>query len=256
MASSLNSFAQENENNQFVKFDIGTDLMSRFIWRGMQLGGTSPCIQPNIGLGVGNFEIGLFGSYSIGGENEDQEFDLYAGYTFYKDMFSVTFTDYYSPRENRDYEYFDFNNETTGHIFEGALSFNGTDNFPLTFLAAVFFYGADEVKLNDNPNSPDFNTSTGIQYSNYFELGYNLEITGISFNPFLGITLNNPSDPINSIGYRGETGFYGTGPGIVNFGFTAIKDIKITDKFSLPFTASLITNPQAQKVYLVVGFSF
>ncbi|MCD4794616.1 MAG: hypothetical protein K8R54_15380 [Bacteroidales bacterium] len=42
--SSFNTFAQEDENNQSAKFNIGTDLMSRFVWRGMQLGGTSPCI--------------------------------------------------------------------------------------------------------------------------------------------------------------------------------------------------------------------
>lgn len=255
-SSSLNTFAQENEKDQLVNLNTGADLMSRFVWRGMQLGGTSPCIQPNMSLGIGNFEIGVFGSYSIGGENQNQEFDLYTSYTFYKNLFTVSFTDYFSPAENRDYEYFDFDDETTGHIFEGSLSFNGTDNIPVTFLTAVIFYGADAITLNDNPGGPNFNTRSGIQYSNYFELGYNLELKDVSFSPFLGITLNNPADPVSSTGFIGETGFYGTGPGIINFGFSAIKDIKITDKFSIPLTVSLITNPQAEKVFLVVGFSF
>ena len=79
------SFAQEEDKDGIVELYPSVDLMSRFIWRGMQLGGTSPCIQPNVSLGIANFEIGVFGSYSIGGENLNQEFDVYASFTFLKD---------------------------------------------------------------------------------------------------------------------------------------------------------------------------
>jgi hypothetical protein len=55
---------------------------------------------------------------------------------------------------------------------------------------------------------------------------------------------------------KGESGFYGDYMGVVNLGLTTTKEIEITNKFKLPLTVSLITNPQAEKIYLVAGFSF
>ena len=252
--SSINSLAQEKESP--AEINIGVDLMSRFVWRGMNLGGSSPSIQPNVGLVINNFEIGAWGAYSCGGLNKNQEFDLYASYTFANDMFTLTVTDYYSASDILDYNYFDYSQDFTGHFYEGALSFNGTKKIPVSFLASVIFYGADALRINNDLSSPDFNTQAGIQYSNYFELGYNTEIKNVSFNAFLGFTLSNPKKSDLTTGYIGETGFYGNSPGVINIGVTALKEIQITEKFALPITASLITNPQAEKVFLVVGFSF
>lgn len=256
LSSSLDFYAQEEEKESIVELNPGVDLMSRFIWRGMNLGGSSPSIQPSLGLIIGNFEIGAWGAYSFGEFSTNQEFDLYASYTFIDDMFTIMLTDYFAVPNFNDYNYFDFSQDNTRHFYEGALIFNGSEKIPFTFTGAVIFYGADAVKMNDDPTSPDFNTSAGIQYSNYFELGYFRDIKDVSFNPFLGFTLNNPKEADPNTGYIGEIGFYGTGPGIINFGLTASKEIRITDKFALPLTASIITNPQAEKVYFVAGFSF
>jgi hypothetical protein len=53
----------------------------------------------------------------------------------------------------------------------------------------------------------------------------------------------------------GETGYYGSGPGVINLGITASREIRITETFSLPVSASLITNPQAENIFLVFGIS-
>ena len=43
---------------------------------------------------------------------------------------------------------------------------------------------------------------------------------------------------------------------VVNVGISTSKEIKITDRFSLPVFGSVIVNPQAEIAYVVVGFSF
>ncbi len=88
-----------------------------------------------------------------------------------------------------------------------------------------------------------------IFYSSYLELSYPFKCKGLDFNVFAGGTPNKADTK------KDESGFYGNDPGIVNLGFTVSKDLPITEKFSLPLSASLITNPQAQNIFLVFGIS-
>ncbi len=251
------NFAQNDSAKTKIKTNFSADLFSRYIWRGTQFGGNSPSLQPGITANYKNLEIGTWGAYSIGGNNPAQEMDLFLQYTFLKNKLSVIITDYFFPTETANYNYFDYNKNTTGHIFESGLTFNGTQKIPLTFSSYINIFGADAAKIGDNPNdTTNFNKKTGIQYSNYFELGYTKTITNTELNFFIGFTLNKQKSANTTIGYIGETGFYGNGPGIVNLGLKAQKTIKITKYYSLPLTTSLITNPQAHKVYLIFGISF
>ena len=249
------NYGQESPKESKLGFDIGADIMSRYVWRGTQFGGSSPSIQPFTSLSIGNLEVGAWGAYSTGGINPYQEFDFYATYNFADEMFSATITDYFFPDDTSDYKYFKYGKDNTGHIFEGTLSFNGTKKIPVSLFIATNFYGCDAKKINDDVNSPDFNKEDGIQYSTYFELGYSTSIKEVDFDAFLGFTPNSPKKADVASGYIGENGFYGNSPGIVNLGFTATKEIKITDKYSLPISTSIITNPQAEKVYFVFGIS-
>jgi hypothetical protein len=241
-----NLFAQESqENKSAISFDFGADVMSRYVWRGALLGGSSPSIQPGVSMGIKGLEFGAWGAYSLGGKNTSQEFDLYLSYTFLNDMLTLTATDYFLPTEFAAQKYFEWNKDKTGHVLEGTVAFNGTENLPISFLFAMNFYGADAMKLKS-----DGVTTDGIQYSNYFELGYSFGLNSVDCNAFIGGTLNNPDTKL------GEGGFYGNGAGIVNLGLTAAKEVKITDNFALPLSASIITNPQAEKIFFVFGFSF
>lgn len=216
---------------------LSVDLMSRYVWRGTDFGG-SPSIQPGIEYNKNGITIGVWGAYATNLPGV-QEADLYISYTI-NDMFSITLTDYYFPDELSDYSYFDYKNATTGHILEATLGFNGTEDFPLSVLVATNFWGADATKINSD------GTAGSIQYSTYAELSYSLKY----FDLFLGANLTSVDANI------GESGFYGDKVGIVNLGLSTSKEISITNSFKLPLTVSLITNPQAEKIYLVAGFSF
>ena len=115
----------------------------------------------------------------------------------------------------------------------------------------------------------DYSDSTG---SHAIELNGSYEIGGLSLSA---------NYILNEAGGAGTAGgdmyfeamysfdnfdiFVGAGDGwhtttgnfeVVNVGISTSKEIKITDKFSLPVFGSVIVNPQAEIAYVVVGFSF
>ncbi len=203
------------EEEKSSPIDIGVDLMSRYVWRGTDYG-SSPSIQPYLELGLGGFALGVWGAYTTNLPGV-QELDLYATYTF-SDVVTIGITDYFSPDEIFGYDYYEYRVDSSAHVFEGMASFNGLENLPLTFMVGHNF-------ANDSQNST------------YLELGYSFSILDI----FLGTG--------NGI-YTTDGKF-----NVVNLGITVSKDIKITEKFSLPISASFITNPQAKKIHFVFGIS-
>jgi len=88
--------------------------------------------------------------------------------------------------------------------------------------------------------------------SKYLELGYAADVKGVAVNVFAGMALDNPEIA------KGEPeGFYGQrAAGIINLGFTLSKEIQITENYSLPVFGSLITNPEAENIFMVFGISF
>lgn len=232
MLFAYNASAQTEEEKE-SPFSVGADVVSRYVWRGLDFG-SSPSIQPNVEYSKGGFAIGAWGAYTTNG-NQTQEADLYLSYTFLDDKFTIMATDYFFPVDGMDNCYFDYTDTTTSHVMEVSASFNGTESLPLSFLVAVNVYGADAKKAN-NDNA----------YSTYLELAYEFK----NLKVFGGFNLIAPDRD------KGESGFYGDYMGFTNIGVSSGKEIKITDKFSLPLTVSLITNPMRENIFLVVGASF
>jgi hypothetical protein len=243
------TFVQAQEESPL---QLGADIMSRYVWRGLDLGGNSPSIQPYINYSLSTSDskhaltIGAWGAYTFS-ETSNQEVDIFASYTF-NEMFSLTVTDYFFPGLYDTKErsrYFNYNADSTCHLFEGVVSFNGTEKIPVTLLFAMNFYGNDALKLKED------GSADGIFMSKYIEVGYASKIKGTDVNAFIGATLDKPNKE------RGETGFYGNEKaGIINVGIKAVKNVEITEKFSLPIQASLIANPESEKLFFVFGISF
>ena len=227
MGSPMVTVAQKD--SEASPLTLGADVVSRYVWRGLALS-SSPAIQPTIAYSFGNVTVGTWGSFTFSRE-ESQEVDLFVTYSL--NSFSVTLNDYFNPVENSDekIKYFEWGKDTTGHALELAASWEGTENFPLIVTAGLFFYGNDRDEITgDN------------EYSTYAEVAYPFDIKGVSLQPFAGLTF--------------AEGYYSDGFGLVNLGVKAEKEIKITGDFSLPISASFITNPDAGDVFLVVGMSF
>lgn len=232
--------------------NFGADMMSRYIWRGYDFG-NSPAIQPNICFSWKGLNVGVWGSYAFSMHtvqvndsiSEDagnySEIDLYISYTF--KWFTLLVVDYFEVNglnANDGNRYFNYNNATTGHTFEGTLSFDGLETFPLQLTANLLFYGDDKNK----DSTGVYGNGTKNNFSAYFEASYTFDIskTGITLKPFIGGTPYGSS-------------WYGSSAGIINVGLTARKTIEITKTYGLPLQVSLITNPQAQSAFIVFGIS-
>lgn len=241
------AYSQKESPLQF-----GADLMSRYVWRGINLGGSSPSIQPWVKYDIANRDssntitIGTWGAYTFS-PTSNQEVDLYLSFS-HKNVFSITLTDYFFPEYYQTIErsnYFNFDKDSTCHILEGIISFNGTEKIPLTFLFGMNLYGNDAHRINSDG-------STGkIFMTKYIEVGYKKSLKGIDFNAFLGAAIDKPNVD------KGELGFYGNKTaGVINFGLKVSKSVKISDSYLLPVQTLLITNPEANNIFLVFGISF
>ncbi len=137
------------------EFEVGTDIVSSYVWRGVQFSGVS--VQPGVTFTAGNFSVGAWGSAGFDGF---MEADLFASYAF---DFGLTLgvTDYYFPGT----DYFDLSKATGAHGFELNLGY-GIKDFSI---AANYMLNEAGVAL----------TAGGDMY---FELGYAFK----SFSIFAG----------------------------------------------------------------------
>jgi len=220
--------AQNTEHSK-DNLDFGADFQSRYIWRGLELGGSSASVQPNLEFSSGNLSVGVWAAYSLGGVNQFQETDLYLNLAVSKSV-AITLTDYYFPQDGISNNYFSLG-KSTGHVYEFMLSFSSLFKSPLGFTAATNFAGADKNGVKQN-------------YSTYLELSYSKTINNVSYSFVAG----------GVIGDNG--GYYLTnGAGLINLGISASKEIKLSNTYNLPVNAALTFNPDQENIYLTFGFS-
>lgn len=240
----------EEKTGAPATFSVGADLVSRYIWRGADYG-NSPGIQPAVAFSVAGFKAGFWGSYGLGQYSKQindtvvvnmgnyAEFDFYLSYTL--KGFTIMAYDYFLPNSldpNSGNRYFDFKNNTTGHTFEVCISWAGPEKFPLQLFAGTLVYGADKGK----DSTGVYGAGNDNNFSTYFEAAYQFNVKGFGVKPFIG-------------GIPFGSSWYGPSAGIINAGCTVSKSIPITKDYSLPVFGSIITNPQAESVFLVFGIS-
>ena len=226
-------------NAQSINIDLGADVTSSYIWRGMQVN-SSPNVQPSISLNLSNFSFGFWGSYSLTNKNSfdddyatSSEIDTWISYTqeLRNGMELTAFvTDYFYP--NAGFKFGNFNNYDDpngpgGHTIEAGLSLTLPESIPLTVSGYYNVY-------NDAGNNV------------YFQVDYSTSISDVPVDVFVGATTGSEDNPV----YYGADSF-----SVINLGLTVSKEIEITDEFSLPVNSSLIFNPKAEALFMVFGFS-
>jgi hypothetical protein len=224
--------AQEKKHR--LECNPSLDVVSRFMWRGMDFGG-APHLQPTLLFTYKNIDFGFWGSYSTS-TNPVQEVDLIFTWNI-NSRFSLTVFDYFPmdytiPNNN----YLDFGSKNTLHIQELVFSYQGPDRFPISASVATMLLGGDKVY-----HYTDDGSGKGQNLTTYIELGYNLQLGETSLKPFVGGT---PA-----------RGYYASKPALVNTGISATREIPVTSNFSLPLTCSFIFNPYNENVFVVFGIS-
>jgi hypothetical protein len=215
-------------NTNAQELSLGTDIVNRYIWRGLKAGGESPNIQPNAAFSTGGFTVGFWGAFPFEPAILE-EIDFYGSYTFTMENaggLSLGFTDYMFP--NSGTPIYDFSNydDTSGagaHFVELNATYSGPESFPISLSFNIFVYNVEHNPI-------------------YFQLGYNTSINDFGLGLFLGAT------PGDDNGYYGVTEF-----DVINVGFTVSKTISITESFGLPIFGSVITNPASEDLFYVFG---
>jgi hypothetical protein len=215
----LNVSAQENNP---WKVDFRTDLFSRHLWRGDQLG-DAPAIEPEITLTKGNFGISVWGATTF--NNSYNEIDFILNYQILP-FLNISLYDYYNPVPDAENEFWKYKGDEMRHSLELTADL-GKDDFPLTLLAGVFLYG-DKDSID-----------SGERFSTYIESGFNFRIAQKDFHLFAGFT------PFH--------GYYAGNFSFINIGATFSDSFAITKKIELPVEITFCTNPTTNQTWFIVG---
>ena len=203
------------QDSSKTSFTAGADIYSSYVWRGTKFAG--PSIQPTVALNAGDFTVGVWGSYGtvVPGGSPYYETDPYLSFNF-KMGLSLGLTAYY---------------------YEGDISkvSDTTSSFAYEVNAG---YSIKNLSLSANVVLNNSRAGAGSQGGDtYLQATYNFP----KFNIFVGAgngwyTLNHNFD-------------------LCNVGVGTSKTIQVTKKFSIPVNGQVIVNPNAKKLFMVVGFS-
>lgn len=219
---SVSLYAQEDEKKS--PFSLGADVVSSYVWRGSKIG-TGPNVQPWLKFSTGGFTLGAWGSTSFHFDTDVAEMDLYTSYAFGFGL-TVGLTDYYY----QSTPYFQYQGDTASHAFEINVAYT------LKNLSVSGNYIINDASKGGPANKPGGGDM-------YFEADYAFK----NFGVFLGA------------GNGWHTTYKDNGDdvfAVCNVGIKAAKELKITDKFSLPVTGALSVNPDKEQLNLVIGISF
>ncbi|HAN78091.1 MAG TPA: hypothetical protein DCQ31_10115 [Bacteroidales bacterium] len=228
--------AQAQDEKSSSDLNIGTAIVSSYVWRGMQFN-AAPNIQPYIDFNYKGFGVGAWASVNFDGSYVEPDFYLY----YKANALTVTLYDYHN---GGGLDYLNFETETTKHLVELSAVYTISESFPLSLTASAFIYGEDKkISGYDLLSKPILDPAKN-NYSSYFELSYNIP------HPMASVDL--------SLGFvAAESNFYGTeGFGLINAGIKVSKEIKITESFSLPVFSQFVVNPTAEAAYFAFGLSF
>lgn len=210
-----------------VDITAKADFVSDYIWRGIyQNSGFS--VQPSLGFSYCGLSLSTWGSQSI--TNNDmapQEFDVILSYNI--EGFTITATDYWWEGMKAPYDHY-----RDKHHFEGTVSYYFGTKFqkvPLLISWSTMFAGGDQTNIRKRA------------YSTYIYGCYDIVCPwGVIITPSIGLTP--------------WKGMYDTAhAAITDITLKVYKDLKITQQFSIPLFVQTIVSPEADKCYLIAGFS-
>ena len=224
----LGNKVKAEEPEKAVTLEIKADVVSSYVWRGMDCAGFS--IQPEAtltwqkpGLSFGAWaSVELMDSHDWANMSE---FDLFLEWS--KGGFTAGLTDY-NFCSGGYWSGWKFNADAT-HFLEANLAY---DFGPVALAWNTLLTGADH-RFDDGEWKRN--------YSTYVELTAPWKLGGLEGSAAVGACLWD--DTFSAPGNEGLN--------VCNIALTATKEIG-----GVPVSASVITNPQSDKTFFVVGVSF
>ena len=202
---------------------LETDVVSQYVWRGLELGSCS--LQPTVGISWKGFSLSAWGSVGLTDRDDCTEIDVTAQYS--TGNLSLGIVDYWNDED--DNRYFHYNSHSTYHAFEGFIAY---DFGILNASWQTMFAGNDGV-----------NNSGKRAYSSYFEVNVPFNLSGFNCDLSVG-----------AVPYA--TTYYETDKfNVTRASLRVTKEIKLNDHFTVPVFGEIATNPHSQKAWFVFGFT-
>ncbi|TBR20350.1 MAG: hypothetical protein EPO57_00170 [Chitinophagaceae bacterium] len=222
--TSVLSFAQETPAAApESKLAIGVDVVYPYLWRGIKLTSNKLAVQPYLSYAfTDKLTFGTWATTNLSGAADAyNEFDLYLSYQV-SPVTKLMLSDY-------------FYNPTKKSGGYRCNYFKYRDSVPRVMDLSVLFDFSEkgapiDLQLNTIIYGNDYDAEGKRAFSTYAEIGYthSFEGTGIDARAFVGAAVLN-KDGCYGTDENDEAGF-----GITNLGLNLAKELKFSDKFSLP----------------------
>ncbi len=227
------------EAQKKVDTDVQLDLVSRHLWRGQDYGKIS--IQPMGSVRYQGFYLSGFGSTGFRNGDIDR-IDLSIGY---QAPFGVNIgvSDLWRSGVDKYNRYFSYEEQTTGHRFEGNLGYR----CKYFSLQGYCIFMGNDFKLNGDR-----------AYSTYIELSVPFRLADCDWLVKAGVT------PMESAGWWGDGTegdylnqyLYADGVGVCLASVRATKVLRVKgSKVDIPVFVEFNANPYTQKAALLGGIS-
>lgn len=224
--------------NDGVKINSTIDLVSLYNWRAVDFG-DSPALQPRLSVFWDNLDFTVWGSQSIIARKKrgdelvaHNEIDIWLKYRINTNAgtFIPSVLDYFFPYKQKGF--FDYDGAKDGkaigaHGVNLSLTYLAPNEFPLRLFL--------EYSVHNDPDK-----------SMYMEMGVPFTVDEIKCEALIGVC--------KGLAPGGRTSTYGITENklaVCNLAFSATKNIKITDSFSIPFTSSFVIQPYTEEAWLV-----
>lgn len=209
--------------------DLGADLVSGYVWRGVYQAGSGVSVQPSLGLSYKGLLLKAWSSTSLA--EGFKELDLSLSYSV--KGFSVGVTDYWWAGQGVPF----FSDYMNTHLFEATVGYHFGEKVPL-FLSWSTMFAGNLDKVDGER-----------KYSSYVEVGYDFSVKSVDLTFAVGAA---PWEAPAWLAPRwGGKGFQ-----VSSVSLKASKEIRITSSYSLPIFAQAIASPAMDDAYLIFGISF
>ena len=225
-AELLGDTMEEDADVKAVETTVSADLVSGYVWRGLDLG--SVAVQPTLGIGWKGLSLSAWGSYALVDANDTKELDLTLGYSIGKLNLGVT--DYwFNVGAEPEGRYFKYKAHGTNHLFEANVGYD----FGFASLQWFTNFAGNDGLNKDGKRA----------YSSYVEANIPFRVAGVDWTGTVGV-VPYVTDLYDASGFA-----------VTNLSLRATKEIKVTNSFSLPVFGQVTANPRSEKAYLVFGFT-
>lgn len=219
---SLSSALYGQDENDYRKLtvDVGADLVSAFVWRGMYQAGVS--FQPSLSLSAYGLTIGTWGSTVF--STFSKELDFYLSYQI--KGFAVGIADYWWNGEGTSY----FRNRGSHHL-EFNLGYTFSEKFPLSLEINTMLAG-DEDK-------DDFGRK---YYSTYISASCPFSVRNVDCELGFGVAP--------------WKGMYSDKFDVAAISAKVSKNLQLSHNYALPVFVELVFSPAQDNAFLVFGVRF